>query len=175
MKKKTKHISTLIKQAVGKIDLNAHIILYGSRACGTERVDSDWDILILTDYPVDIVKERMFRNVLYDLKLETGEPFSVFVYSKIDWDIKQIITPFYVNVTNDGVRVDRDAYVQNRIETAYKTLDAAKVLTENGFWNSTVNRLYYSVFYVVNAILVKHEIIIQSHSGAKSQFYFQFA
>jgi uncharacterized protein (UPF0332 family) len=70
--------------------------------------------------------------------------------------------------------VDRDAYVQNRIETAYKTLEAAKVLTENGFWNSAVNRLYYSVFYIVNAILVKHEIITQSHSGAKSQFSLHF-
>lgn len=70
--------------------------------------------------------------------------------------------------------IDRDAYVQNRIETAYKTLEAAKVLTENGFWNSAVNRLYYSVFYIVNAILVKHEIITQSHSGAKSQFSLHF-
>lgn len=71
-------------------------------------------------------------------------------------------------------QVDRDAYVQNRIETAYKTLDAAKVLVENRFWNSAVNRLYYSVFYIVNAILVKHEIITQSHSGAKSQFSLHF-
>ena len=55
--------------------------------------------------------------------------------------------------------VDRNAYIQNRIETAYKTLDAAKILVENEFWNSAVNRLYYSVFYIVNAILVKNEII----------------
>lgn len=70
--------------------------------------------------------------------------------------------------------IDRDAYVQNRIETAYKTLEAAKILTKNGFWNSAVNRLYYSVFYIVNAILVKHGIITQSHSGAKSQFSLHF-
>ena len=70
--------------------------------------------------------------------------------------------------------IDRNSYVQNRIETAYKTLDAAKILAENGFWNSAVNRLYYSVFYIVNAILVKHEIITQSHSGAKSQFSLHF-
>ncbi|NOQ24648.1 MAG: nucleotidyltransferase domain-containing protein [Bacteroidales bacterium] len=105
MKKKTKHISLLIKQTVGKIDPNAEIILYGSRARGTERKDSDWDILILTDYPIDITKERAFRNSLYDLELETGEPFSVFVYSKVNWDTKQIITPFYVNVTNEGVKL----------------------------------------------------------------------
>ncbi|MCK4407329.1 MAG: HEPN domain-containing protein [Bacteroidales bacterium] len=69
---------------------------------------------------------------------------------------------------------DIEAYIQNRIETAYKTLDAAKVLAENGFWNSAVNRLYYSVFYAVNAILVKNGIITQSHSGVKSQFSLHF-
>jgi predicted nucleotidyltransferase len=105
MKRKTKHISILIKQAIGRIDSDAQVILYGSRARGTERIDSDWDILVLTDYPVDILKERQFRNALYDLELETGEPFSVFVYSKNDWDTKQIVTPFYVNVTNDGIRI----------------------------------------------------------------------
>ena len=35
--------------------------------------------------------------------------------------------------------VDRNEYVKNRIDTAYKTLEAAKVLAENGFWNSAVN------------------------------------
>jgi len=70
--------------------------------------------------------------------------------------------------------IDRDAYFINRIETAYKTYEAAKVLAENGFWNSSVNRLYYSVFYIVNAILVKNGIIAQSHSGTKSQFSLHF-
>jgi uncharacterized protein (UPF0332 family) len=71
-------------------------------------------------------------------------------------------------------QVDRNEYIKNRIETAYKTFEAAKVLSENGFWNSAVNRLYYSVFYAVNAILVKNEIIAQSHSGVKSQFSLHF-
>lgn len=103
MKRKTKYISSLIKQEVARIDQKAQIILYGSRARGNERPDSDWDILILTEYPVDINKERQFRNALYELEIETGEPFSVFVYSKIDWDTRQIITPFYTNVTREGI------------------------------------------------------------------------
>lgn len=70
--------------------------------------------------------------------------------------------------------VDRNEYIKNRIDTAYKTFEAVKVLAENGFWNSAVNRLYYSVFYIVNAILVKNEIITQSHSGVKSQFSLNF-
>jgi len=103
MKRRTRHISTLIKQVVARIDSKAEIILYGSRARGNERPDSDWDVLILTKYPVDIIKERQFRNALYDLELETGEPFSVFVYSKNDWNTRQNITPFHTNVTREGI------------------------------------------------------------------------
>ncbi|WP_372947369.1 nucleotidyltransferase domain-containing protein [Mariniphaga sp.] len=103
MKKKTQHISGLIKNCINEIDPNANVILYGSRARGDERQDSDWDILILTDYPTSLETERKFRNQLYDLELETGESFSIFVYSKQDWQTKQRITPYYQNVIAEGV------------------------------------------------------------------------
>lgn len=45
-------------------------------------------------------------------------------------------------------------YVKYRIEKAYQTYEAAKVLSDNGFWNSAVNRLYYSIFFAANALLV---------------------
>ena len=105
MKSKTKHIIQLIRQNVNLIDPEAEVILYGSRARGDDNADSDWDILVLTDYGVDYSTERKFRNNLYDLELETGEPFSIFVYSKIDWHTRQKITPFYQNVTLEGLRI----------------------------------------------------------------------
>jgi uncharacterized protein len=103
MKRRTKHIAQLIRKNIRLIDPKADIILYGSRARGDERPDSDWDILVLTDYPVDLNKERLFRDNLYELELEAGEAFSIFVYSKIDWLTKQRITPFYYNVNQEGV------------------------------------------------------------------------
>ena len=105
MKTKTQHISQLIRHYINAIDPKAEVILYGSRARGDERPDSDWDILVLTDYSVDLITERKFRDKLYDLELETGEPLSIFVYSKNDWRTKQRITPFYENVTQEGVRI----------------------------------------------------------------------
>ena len=103
MKSRTKNIIHLIKQNISDIDPYAQVILFGSRARGDEKLDSDWDLLILTDYPINLEKERQFRNHLYDLELETGEPFSLFAYSKMDWNTKQKVTPFYINVTKDGV------------------------------------------------------------------------
>ena len=103
MKRKTKHIAQLIRKNINLIDPKAEIILYGSRARGDDRPDSDWDILVLTDYPVNMEKEMNFRNNLYDLELETGESFSLFIYSKSDWTTRQRITPFYQNVSQEGV------------------------------------------------------------------------
>lgn len=105
MKVNTRNISKLIKQCVSELDPIAEVILYGSRARGDEKIDSDWDLLILTDSPSDIHTERKFRNKLYDLELETGESFSVFVYSKQDWHRKQYITPFYKNVSREGLQI----------------------------------------------------------------------
>lgn len=105
MKVKTKHISQLIRKNINQVDPKAEVILYGSRARGDERMDSDWDILVLTDYPVDLESERIFRDKLYDLELETGEPFSIFVYSRDDWFSKQRITPFYQSVVQEGINL----------------------------------------------------------------------
>lgn len=95
----------LIKTVIHSIDPSAEVLLYGSRARGDERDDSDWDILILTSYKVTLNIEQEFRDRLYDLELETGEAFSVFAYSKQDWLHKQNITPFYYNVTREGIRL----------------------------------------------------------------------
>jgi len=69
---------------------------------------------------------------------------------------------------------ERSEYVRYRLKSALNTYEAAKVLAENGFWNSAVNRLYYAVFYSVNALLVKNEIDSVSHSGVRSQFSLHF-
>lgn len=103
MKLKTNPIIKKITRIVHQKDPHAEIILFGSRARGDERPDSDWDILILTTYPVDLQIERKFRNLLYDIELETGEVFSVFVYSKKDWLTRQSKTPFYWNIISEGI------------------------------------------------------------------------
>jgi predicted nucleotidyltransferase len=105
MNKKTKDIAQVIRQYVNSIDPTAEVILYGSRARGDARTDSDWDILVLTDEQADLMTERKFRDKLYDLELETGESLSVFVYSKNDWHSKQRISPFYHNVIGEGIRL----------------------------------------------------------------------
>lgn len=103
MNRPVQDIKSLIRRQIKQIDPAAEIILYGSRARGDQRADSDWDLLVLTDYPVDLNKENEFRDHLYDLQIETGESFSIFVYYKKDWNTKQRISPFYHNLNKEGV------------------------------------------------------------------------
>lgn len=102
---KKKDIISRIKKNIKEIDSQAEIILFGSRARGDARKDSDWDLLILTDYPVSFQDEQRFRHHLFDLELELGEAFSTFVYSKSEWEMKHAVTPLYQNVVKEGVRL----------------------------------------------------------------------
>ena len=105
MKPTTKKVTQLIRQAINQVDNSAEVILYGSRARGDEREGSDWDLLVLTDYPVNLEKEMELRDPIYDLELERGEAFSIFFYTKKDWSTKHNITPFYESVTLEGIRL----------------------------------------------------------------------
>jgi uncharacterized protein len=105
MKAKTRDISNLIRQYVSEVEPSAEVILYGSRARGDEQTDSDWDIIILTNLQSNIETERKFRHKLYDLEIETDESFSVFVYSKQNWQNIQKISPFFRNVTTEGLQL----------------------------------------------------------------------
>ena len=69
---------------------------------------------------------------------------------------------------------NKTEYIQYRLDTSYTTFEAARVLADNGFWNSAVNRLYYSVFYAISALLVVHDIHTKTHSAVKGQFSLHF-
>jgi predicted nucleotidyltransferase len=105
MNKKTTHIASLIKLNISEVDPEAEVILYGSRARGNAKKNSDWDILVLTNYPISNQIEKSFRDHLYDLELETGETLSLFVYSKHDWNTRHHISPYYHNVTSQGIQL----------------------------------------------------------------------
>ena len=62
-----------IKETIFKTDPTAQAYLYGSRARGTAKKDSDWDILILIDQEKNyLIEEKKFRHNLYDIEIDSG-------------------------------------------------------------------------------------------------------
>ncbi|PIP12072.1 MAG: hypothetical protein COX49_07630 [bacterium (Candidatus Stahlbacteria) CG23_combo_of_CG06-09_8_20_14_all_40_9] len=74
------------REAIHKISPNAEIILYGSRTRGDAEPESDYDLLILIDEPVNLTQEDIFRRQLFPIEIETGCVFTVNVYSYKDWN-----------------------------------------------------------------------------------------
>ena len=104
MTNREKHIRDLIKNRILKKEPDAEIFLFGSRARGDATPGSDWDILILlNNLDVNRKVEKEFREEIFEIELETGEPISTFVFSKKDWETKHSVTPFYNNIKRDGI------------------------------------------------------------------------
>ena len=104
MKASDSQLLKKIKNTIAEIDPMAVAILFGSRATGKARKDSDWDILILLNKPnVSLKDEEKFMHNLYDVELETGENISPLIYNFNDWDTKLSVTPIYNAVKKYGI------------------------------------------------------------------------
>jgi uncharacterized protein len=92
------------REAVWVIVPSAEVILYGSRARGDARTDSDYDLLVLIDGEVDWRLEDQIRQCLYPLELATGAVLTVHAYSRMTWDSPLYrAMPFTQHVERDGV------------------------------------------------------------------------
>lgn len=101
-----KELLKRVKSAVQALEPDAEVILYGSRARGTARADSDWDFLILLPNPVDRALELQIKNRLYDIELETDTVLSSIIRSKQEWLSRQYdVVPLRQEIEKDGMIV----------------------------------------------------------------------
>lgn len=65
-------------------------------------------------------------------------------------------------------------YIEYRIKKSREAFDDAQLLAANRRWNSCVNRLYYSCFYLVSALLFQFDFKAETHNGTKTKFFLEF-
>ena len=101
------HTTTLlVKQAVTALDPDAEIILYGSRARGTNSVNSDWDFLIITGTCAHRELKRKIRRSIYEIEWATSEVISVVIRSRQEWNLPILrSSPFHINIDREGLRL----------------------------------------------------------------------
>lgn len=61
-------------------------------------------------------------------------------------------------------------YITYRLERAAETLDEAQMLFEGSHFSGAVNRLYYAMFYVVNALALSNGFSTSSHAQLRGYF-----
>jgi len=82
------------------------IILFGSRARGTARKDSDWDILILTDRPLGWRERLRFTGDIQRELARKGLATDILVISKDELErIKDSKEYVYYYALREGVRI----------------------------------------------------------------------
>lgn len=93
-------LQTMGRQILPK---GSHLWLYGSRARGNNRADSDWDLIVLMDKDKQQLQD--FDSYAYpfiEMGWQIGEEINPMLYTRKEWEQRHF-TPFYHNVENDKV------------------------------------------------------------------------
>jgi hypothetical protein len=61
------------------------VLLFGSRAYGVPTEESDWDILILTEHPVNAAIKKEIHSNLFPLSVQIGAFINTLLVQEDDW------------------------------------------------------------------------------------------
>lgn len=98
-------VLNLIRSTVRESEPDARIILYGSRARGDSRENSDWDVVVLLNKPPMPHDERYaIAYDLWDKGQDIGAEINTLVYTKDQWDSAPP-SLFKYNVREEGIQL----------------------------------------------------------------------
>lgn len=104
MNKHDHTISQAVKSAVRQFDPMASIVLFGSRARGDARADSDYDFLVLLKTPFDFRLKSQILDQLYEIELANNCVLGVMIEHADHWQMLEN-TPIFSEIQQDGVAV----------------------------------------------------------------------
>ena len=69
---------------------------------------------------------------------------------------------------------DLEALVVHRLQKSEEALQAAKIMLDKQMFSFAMNRVYYSLYYAVQALLVKQGVAFSKHGQVKGYFNREF-
>ena len=85
---------------------NEKVVLFGSQARGDAREDSDWDLLILLNKPMEEFED--YDKYAYPY-VKTGWSYGIainpIIYTQTQWEQGKIF-PLYQNVMREGIEIN---------------------------------------------------------------------
>ena len=97
-------LNTLRQDIITLLPSGTSVLLFGSRARGTHRPESDWDLLVLLDRDGCSTWEN-YDTVGYPLNMlfwNLGQDVNTIIQTKDEWNQKHF-TPFYKKVMEDAI------------------------------------------------------------------------
>ena len=69
---------------------------------------------------------------------------------------------------------ERKELIALRLENSQSAMQEAKLLIDNGYWNASINRMYYGCYYAVSALLICKGVQAQTHAGVRQMLGLHF-
>ena len=69
---------------------------------------------------------------------------------------------------------ERTTLVTLELKKAHETFEEIGVLTAANRWNGAANRLYYSVFHAISALLLHDGYSVNTHNGSHAFFHLHY-
>lgn len=67
--------------------------------------------------------------------------------------------------------MNKEETIQNLLEKSINYLKASKLLIDQNFQDSAISRIYYAMFYSVQAVLLEQGVIANTHKGTITKFH----
>jgi uncharacterized protein len=94
-----KDILQIIKSKVTNLDSLSTVMLFGSRAKGNYKEESDWDILILVNNQTIVAQ---IKEEILNIEIEFEICIHALIFEVIDWEEKAVM-PIYKSIKEEGI------------------------------------------------------------------------